>query len=125
VDPCNWHVGLSLPVRYPPEFQSWAIDRDYVFEAPSGDSPLRIVQPSDGAVFYYDPTTPPESQAVRVEVIGGSPAVQVYLNDALLAEGPLPLVSTLPVRRGTYELTAIPAGEDHEGGATRARIEVR
>jgi len=70
---CSWHTGLSDPVRYPPEFQSWALERDYLIGAGSSpgrtgrSSELRIVRPADGAFFYNDATIPTENQAVRVD----------------------------------------------------------
>ncbi|MEE8441703.1 MAG: hypothetical protein V3S41_08285, partial [Spirochaetia bacterium] len=115
---CSWHTGLSDPVRYPPEYQSWAIERDYLIQtggsAPASkltsSSELRIVMPADGAVFYDDPTIAQDSQAVRVEVISGLNPVQLYIDGAFLAEGDSPLVVLLPIRPGTIRLTAI-AGE--------------
>lgn len=123
---CSWHISDSLPVRYPPEYQAWALERDYVVASdPSGTGEtVRISQPSDGAVFYYDPTVPASSQAVRVEVLGNAVSVQLYLNDSFLAEGPLPLVTTLPIRRGTFELSAVTQSAGH-GTVSRVEVEVR
>ncbi|MBU8913451.1 MAG: penicillin-binding protein 1C [Spirochaetales bacterium] len=112
---CSWHTGLSAPVRYPPEYQSWAIERDHFIEAgssapssPTGSpTSLRIVRPADGAVFYVDPTIASESQAVRVEVVSGSGPIQLYVDEAFLAEGESPLLVMLPLRSGTVRLTAV------------------
>ena len=115
---CSWHTGLSDPVRFPPEYQSWALERDYLIQAGSTapasglrtSSVLRIVRPADGAVFYNDPTIAAESQAVRVEVISGVNPVQLYVNGAFLAEGDSPLLVLLPIRPGTIRLMAIANG---------------
>ncbi len=125
---CNWHTGLSDPVRYPPEYQSWAIERDYLIQT-GGSTPasglwsssgLTIVMPADGAVFYDDPSIAEDSQAVRVEVISALNPVQLYINGAFLAEGNSPFVVLLPIRPGTIRLTAI-AGES----VARSTITVR
>lgn len=104
---CNWHTGPLQPVRYPPEYQSWALERDYLVQpGAAASSSLRIVRPADGAVFYHDPTIDDESQAVGVEVISGGDEIEIYLDGSFYARGPSPLVVTLPVRRGEFLLTA-------------------
>ena len=112
---CNWHTGLHEAVRYPPEYHSWALERDYLIQAGSAapthrtGSPtaVRIVRPADGAVFYVDPTIASESQAVRVEVVSATDPIQLYVDGAFLAEGHSPLLVMLPLRSGTARLTAV------------------
>ncbi len=111
--PCNWHTGLQEPVRYPPEFQSWALERDYAVGRGRSSGPavtggsLTIVRPADGAVFYMDPTIAADSQGVRIEVVSGENPVQLYLDDSFLAEGQSPLLLMLPLGPGTVRLTAV------------------
>ncbi|WP_455383489.1 penicillin-binding protein 1C [Salinispira pacifica] len=116
--PCSWHRGGGQPVWYPPLFQRWAARRDYNYLAGSGtpnsgrrDAPasadLHIVHPPDGSVFYFDPTARPEEQAIRLEAISDSDEpISVSVNGAFMAEGESPLVVMLPLRRGTYAVTA-------------------
>jgi penicillin-binding protein 1C len=123
---CNWHTSPHAPVRYPPEFQSWAHERDYLRQgsAPDMTGSIEIVRPANGAVFYFDPTVPATSQAVRVEVIGGAGEIQLYLNDAFLAQGVSPLVNLVPIRKGTLRFEAFAADPD-SGPAARSTITVR
>ncbi len=130
---CNWHTGLSDAVRFPPEYQSWAHERDYLIQAGSSapasglrtSSEPRIVRPADGAVFYNDPTIATESQAVRVEVISGVNPVQLYVDGAFLAEGDSPLLILLPIRPGTISLTATAGGRIDGEAIARSTITVR
>ena len=111
--PCTWHTGGSL-VRYPPQFQSWALERNYAVDVgPSGavdDAGVNIIRPADGAVFYLDPTIAPGDQAVPVEVIAGGGPIQLYVDDAFIAEGRSPLLVLLPLRQGSARITAVSEG---------------
>lgn len=114
---CDWHQPGERLVRYPPLYQSWALDRR--FKVASGDAAapgptggVEILHPADGALFYDDPRIPPVDQAVRVEVVGSDP-IQLWVNDAFLAEGPSPLRYYLQIGRGNYRVEALsPAGSD-------------
>jgi hypothetical protein len=47
-----------------------------VFQAPTG---VEIRYPVEGAVYFYDPSVPPDTQAVRVEVVhdGAEPSLVI------------------------------------------------
>ncbi len=109
--PCDWHVGEGQPVRYPPEFAAWAADRHYQFQALArAQGAVEITNPADGARFYHDPLIPPADQAVRIEVFSPTTeTIQLWVNDAFLAEGRSPLRAYLPIRPGNYRVEAIGA----------------
>jgi penicillin-binding protein len=65
------------------------------------------VRPADGAVFYVDPTIASESQTVHVEVVSGANPIQLFVDDAFIAEGNSPLMIMLPLRSGTVRPTAV------------------
>jgi penicillin-binding protein 1C len=107
--PCSWHTAPGAPVRYPPEYQSWARDRGYLVETggPDGPDEVTILRPADGAVFYLDPTTPRTDQAVPVEAVSAGGVIQLFVDDALVAEGPSPLRALLPLRAGRARIVAV------------------
>ena len=108
--PCSFHKlqNGTITTVYPEKYHAWlkGLDRigQYSF---SGEKTLSIIHPRDGAVFYYDPAVPSESQALRIEAVPGRDGaciLQVNGEKSGRIPGP-PYVWFLPLQRGFWELT--------------------
>jgi penicillin-binding protein 1C len=76
LSPCTWHhPGESgrVEVRYPERYQVWASRREAGQVEYGGSAEAVIHIPRRGAVFFFDPSLPPEHQALRVEAAGLGP----------------------------------------------------
>ena len=144
IEPCSFHVrgGETGTVRvvYPEPYRSWAarfgrtagtgraggtaedtakIGTGWNAEA-AAEGPA-IIYPADGAVYYYDPASSSEQQAVRIEVAGGEGPVQITVNGEQAAElTSQPFVWYFPLRRGHWTVEVSDAG-----GTDSVRFEVR
>ena len=90
---CTFHTGppAGRPAVYPPEFASWAEAHhgNAAFEAGFGGG-LAIRYPVEGAVYFYDPNVPPNTQAIRVEVIHpGRTRPLLFVNGRAFSEPPV------------------------------------
>jgi hypothetical protein len=144
LEPCSFHVrgGETGPVRvvYPEPYRSWAArfgrtagtgrtggaaedtaENGARRSAEAADAGPAIIYPADGAVYYYDPASSSEQQAVRIEVAGGEGPVQITVNGEQAAElTSQPYVWYFPLRRGHWTVEVSDAG-----GADAVRFEVR
>jgi penicillin-binding protein 1C len=118
---CSWHQPGpgGVEVRLPQEYRAWLDRYGYRDPAQFQASAVRILQPLDRSVFYWDPSLPDDEQAIRVEATGtGSGRIEVDGKE--LASGPFPLTAYMPVQRGTQRIAAV-----GEGGSDVIQIEVR
>lgn len=102
---CSWHYqenGVAR-VRYPQEYQRWLSGRN---DAGSlfAESDVRILSPTDGAVFVYDPIIPAQSQKLRIDCIGSGAFASLYVNGVLAGATPPPFVWYVPLVRGEMRL---------------------
>jgi len=118
--PCSWHQGPGGDatalgegaVRFPPEYQAWLAERfrqGRVAPAPSNGARIRL--PVSGSVFHFNPTLPPESQAIRIETAGFGPGALVLANDVPQGSLNHAGVFAMPLRRGLHRI----AVEDENG----------
>jgi penicillin-binding protein 1C len=126
---CTWHRQPGTDPAYPPEYQAWLAERfrkgipgspgDRDLQIPgSGSSRIRL--PVSGSVFYFDPSLPPEAQAIRVETTGFKPGALVYANDVLQGSVNSAGVFALPLRRGLQRIVV-----EDDNSVSEARIEVK
>jgi penicillin-binding protein 1C len=115
--PCTWHRGGLV---YPPEYQAWLWERFHGGStARSGSGYIRI--PVSGSVFYFDPSLPPEAQAIRIETAGCGADALVYSDDVLQGSLNQAGVFALPLYRGRHRVSV----EEENGAGASVEIEVR
>jgi len=124
---CTWHqphdqgwrndafwgeaIAAHAPA-FPPEYQAWLAERfrrGTVAPALSGNARIRL--PVSGAVFHFNPSLPPEAQAIRVETAGFGVGALVYANGILQGSINHAGVFALPLRRGSHNIVV----EDENG----------
>jgi len=98
---CTWHRedNLYLPVEYAQWVHFYGLD----YRLDDSRAPLKIVQPSDGAVFFLDPTIPEESQVMPIRVIGNQDAV-LRINGKQVFEGIAPFTYYHPIEKGRFSI---------------------
>lgn len=98
---CTWHreEGLYLPVQY----TQWVHSHSVNYRLDDSYTPIEIVQPSDGAVFFLDPTLPEESQVMPIWIIGNQDAV-LTINGREVFEGIAPFTYYHPIERGRFTI---------------------
>ena len=118
---CTWHQGsgwhdgafaAAQAPQFPPEYQAWLAERfrrGAVAAAAYGDARIRL--PVSGSVFHFNPSLPPDVQAIRVETIGFAPGALVFANDVLQGSLNHAGVFTLPLRQGSHRVVV----EDDRG----------
>ena len=133
--PCSWHrpggttghaealldealetaAWLSGEVpEFPPEYRAWLAERfrrGRVAPAPHGEARIRI--PVSGSVFHFNPSVPPESQAIRVETVGFGPGASVYANGVLQGSLNHAGVFVMPLRQGSHQII-VEDGNGHD-----------
>ncbi len=125
---CTWHVAASgsapaeTGVHYPQEYQAWLTS--YRYRRPPGylDSPVEILKPLDGSLFYWEPGVPSGSQAIHIESVGEGRG-RIEVDGVLIAAGEFPLSADWPLEpgaRGEHLLTVTAAA-----GSSQVRFEVR
>jgi penicillin-binding protein 1C len=106
---CDWHRGggarSPMETVYPPEYQSWLVERFYTGRAASRSSTGAYIRiPAEGAVFYLDPAAPAGSQGLRVETAGFGAEARVYADGVLQGTLNRAGVFVLPLTRGAHEI---------------------
>lgn len=121
-EPCNWHnaSGDASGVVYPPEYQSWIVERFRTAGTGHNQSAgIRI--PVSGSVFYIDPSFPESAQAVRIETFGFEPDARIFVDGVLQGSINNAGVFMLPLAKGRHYIEA----EDSRGAYSAVEIEVR
>jgi penicillin-binding protein 1C len=116
---CDWH-NADGTVRYPAEYQAWFLAAGRRGGLDYNSSPLEVLSPREGFVFFDGPGGPGLSE-IPVEVTGGAAdelAVD-YDGAAWSVEG-RPFVFFLPLERGAHRLTLRCGGEE---ATVRFRVE--
>jgi penicillin-binding protein 1C len=120
---CSWHRQSGFEPVYPPEYQAWLAERfrrgnSSLQTQGSGNSRIRL--PVSGSVFYFDPSLPPEAQAIRIETTGFDAGAYVYANDVLQGSLNSAGVFALALQRGRQRITV-----EDGNSISAAEIEVR
>ena len=111
---CTWHYKENdrVKIRYPSEYQHWSAGRNMSGSSMDRNSELNIIYPTDGAVFVFDPTIPPEVQLLRVEAVGGSiPQAELFVDAQPVGSISGRLFWTIPLELGTHTLTVVCGNE--------------
>ena len=128
--PCTFHAeepGRLSGAVYPAEFASWAEDADRIasFSTKGAQTP-QIRYPIEDAVYYFDKQLPPDTQAVRVEVLHGGDSEPVLFVNGEPAAG-APVESNVAMTSWIVPLVPGPMVLDvrSEGVSVTRRLEVR
>jgi len=117
----EWDSAAERTPEFPPEYQAWLAER---FRrgtvAPAASGAARIRLPVSGSVFHFNPSLPPEFQAIRVETAGFGHGALVYANGALKGSLNPAGVFALPLRRGSHRIAVA-----DENGFDEVEITVR
>ncbi|MDR2922937.1 MAG: transglycosylase domain-containing protein [Treponema sp.] len=114
---CSWHRQPGAAPTYPPEYQAWLAER-FRRGSPdlqSGSSRIRL--PVSGSVFYFNPSLPPDTQAIRIETAGFNADALVYANDVLQGSLNSAGVFHLTMRRGRQRIAV-------EDGSSIGAVEI-
>jgi penicillin-binding protein 1C len=118
---CTWHRQPGAAPIYPPEYQAWLAERFRRGNpGPQTQGLGRIRLPVSGSVFYFDPSLPPEAQAIRVETAGFDPGAFVYANDVLQGSLNHAGVFALALRRSRQRIVV-----EDGNSVSEVEIEVR
>ncbi|WP_319560218.1 transglycosylase domain-containing protein [Marispirochaeta sp.] len=103
-------------IYMPSEYRSWGEQRGLPWKyTPSGD--MRILSPTDGAVFYLDTALPEESQTLRIQAEGRGPLL-LKLNGELQSAGTGSISVRVPLERGAHRITLESEDRRIESGFT-------
>jgi penicillin-binding protein 1C len=107
---CDWHDADGT-VRYPAEYQAWFLAAGRRGGLDYNSSPLEVLSPREGFVFFDGPGT--GLSEVPVEVTGGAAdELTVDYDGAVWTKG-RPFVFFLPLERGAHRL-ALRCGEEEK-----------
>ena len=114
---CGWHRegDVYLPALYSPWIESHNLD----FRVDRSFSPVRFVQPGDGAVYYLDSTLPASGQSIPVRVTG-SEFAELFVNGRKVYEGQAPFSFFYPLAKGNFTLDL-----NTSRGSDRVKVIVR
>jgi len=108
---CDWHRegGIFLPSHY----NRWVSMYHQDYEITQSPRDVEIIQPVDGALYYFDPTLPDDSQVIAVR-INGRNQVSLYIDDRIIYEKKAPYTYFHKVKRGAYVIRAESRGDSDE-----------
>ncbi len=115
---CTWHNHSG--VVYPPEYQSWIVER-FRSAGTERNQSVGIRIPVSGSVFYIDPSYPASAQAARIETYGFEPGSAIFVDGILSGVLNNAGVFMLPLAKGQHLIEA----EDELGNYAAVEIEVR
>ncbi|GHV83805.1 penicillin-binding protein 1C [Spirochaetia bacterium] len=103
---CDWHYSENgqSAVRYPAQYQSWLSMSRRSGTTDQSASPLSIITPRNGFVYYANPAAK-EYDSIPVEVIGGQNDMLTVLYDRQNLTVRRPFKFFLPLGSGTHTLT--------------------
>lgn len=110
--PCNWHLrdGGTIRTSFPPEYAAWIYSGARSGEVAFSDSVPRILRPSQGAIFWYDPTRPASDQWLVVQVAPWPENAQL-LYDGEDQGNPSRGRFLIPISRGVHRLELLTGGQ--------------
>lgn len=110
---CDWHT--SNGVVYPAEYAQWHRLRNRGGAIDNSNTPLQIISPRNGSVFFYDPSLVGVSQKISFDAIGGdSDNASVFLDDKFIFEINKPFSFQLPLERGEHKVIVACSNETSE-----------
>ncbi len=118
-DECSWHHrnedGKTITI-YPAEFQKWFSSENFAGTLDYNSSPLKILSPKDGGIFYKYESGNGQEEKIQVEVIGGldvnEKVLKVFYDDEeFTVERPFSF--EIPVELGRHNLT-VQFGQESE-----------
>jgi penicillin-binding protein 1C len=115
---CTWHNNSG--VVYPPEYQSWIVER-FRSAGTENNQSAGIRIPVSGSVFYIDPSFPASAQALRIETYGFKDDARIFVNGNFAGITNHAGVFIFPLERGRHIIEA----EDDGGSYSSVEIEVR
>lgn len=118
--PCSWHSKSSdgkTETQFPSEYQEWFSENYINAKMNYNSSPLKIISPNDGSIFYLDEAKP-KMQKIPVKIQGGlseKEEVKVYYDDILIDEKfSRPFELLLPVEKGFHNLEVFLGNESQK-----------
>ncbi|MBQ7159393.1 MAG: penicillin-binding protein 1C [Treponema sp.] len=107
---CTWHTPNGT--AYPAEYASWFRIKNRSGKVNDLGTPLRIISPRNGSLFYYDDSISESQQKLVVEATGGAEETARFFADGkLLTETKRPFVAHVPITRGAHTVT-VRCGEE-------------
>jgi penicillin-binding protein 1C len=107
LEPCTWHRGST--VVYPAEYQSWFFSLPRQGGLDYAGSPLQVVTPREGFVFFAG--GPSGNDRIPVEVTGGGQDELTAEYDGTEFTVSRPFIFYLPHEPGSHILTVRSGGE--------------
>lgn len=101
---CDWHTAHGI--AYPASYATWFRLKNRTGAVDDAGSPLTILSPRTGSLFYYDESVRADQQNLIVEAAGGSADTADFLVDGVpLAHVARPFVAHVPLTRGAHTVT--------------------
>ncbi|MCR4822571.1 MAG: penicillin-binding protein 1C [Treponema sp.] len=110
---CSWHTENG--VSYPSQYSSWFHLKNRKGLVKESTSPLKIISPRSGSLFYYDPSIPPGQQKLIVEASGGQEEKAIfYLDEEIAGESGRPFLQKIPLTKGRHKIHIVSGQEKDE-----------
>ena len=108
-DDCDWHTEAGT--QYPAEYEKWFLMKTRAGSIDGTSSPLTLVSPKNGSVFFHDQATSlTNRQNLSVEFSGGAENVMhlIIAGEKIFFETDLerPFMISFPIERDTYTIEA-------------------
>ncbi len=106
---CDWHTEAGI--HYPAEYEKWFLMKTRAGTVDGTSSPLTLVSPKNGSVFFHDQATSlTNRQNLSVEFSGGAENIlhliiagETSFIDTYLER---PFMLSVPIERGEYKIEA-------------------
>lgn len=108
-DTCDWHKEQYT--QYPAEYEGWFLMKNRSGSVDGTTSPLTLVSPKNGSVFFHDQTASMTNrQNLAIEFSGGSENTMHIIisgeNDFIESYIERPFTISIPITRGVYTVEA-------------------
>lgn len=113
---CDFHIQKNgkLYVRYPAEYQHWALSQNSSVSILESSSDIEIVYPKNNSVYVYDESLPGSKQRLQIRASGGKePVASFYVDDLFVSEQHIPFAWNIDLRKGVHTLT-VKCGSDED-----------
>ena len=113
---CDWHSQSGT--TYPAEYATWFRLKNRSGIVGDRGTPLKILSPRSGSVFYYDESIPQNQQKLVIEASGGNgETARFFVDGKMLGKTERPFVQQVPLIRGRHRIEV-------ECGKEDAKIEI-
>ena len=107
---CDWHTKSGT--TYPAEYTTWFRLKNRSGIVDDKGSPLKIISPRRGSVFYYDQSIRQDQQKLVVEASGGSEeTARFFVDGRFFCESRRPFLAQVPIERGEEKIS-VQCGEE-------------